>query len=387
MTAKSIVYRYLALVLLRLFRVRARSQFHDAMQISYRCIFVRWPVFRALKDYSSLFWGIVQGTHAFICFNQYSKHYILIMPIHRKSPGIVYAVASGSQPGIYFDWKDGAERAIRGVGNAQFQSFPSIAQAQRYLKTHGYDTLKKEEDTNGGSGSGSGVSGGLWITKSRNPILYSVPHTMDHKNLEESDSSNQNDNNNNHSNNNHKKRVFVTTDTSTPTTNTTDGSTNTAIESSTGMVASRGNALKRQRQRQHPRQHPSQQEQPPTLDSCQQRAIDAARNGENVFLTGVAGTGKSLVTKLIYEHALARLGNNKKKVALCAPTGMAAVGLGLQGQTIHSFAGLKIPSRASDFQSIHSRGNQQKWRTIECLIIDEVGMLSGDFLDWLDIHV
>lgn len=37
---------------------------------------------------------------------------------------------------------------------------------------------------------------------------------------------------------------------------------------------------------------------PPDFDPIQQEAIDAAMNGKNVFLTGVAGTGKSLVTKV-----------------------------------------------------------------------------------------
>lgn len=36
----------------------------------------------------------------------------------------------------------------------------------------------------------------------------------------------------------------------------------------------------------------------PTFDAVQQEAIDAAMAGKNVFLTGVAGTGKSLVTKV-----------------------------------------------------------------------------------------
>jgi hypothetical protein len=37
---------------------------------------------------------------------------------------------------------------------------------------------------------------------------------------------------------------------------------------------------------------------PPDFDAVQQEAIDAAMTGKNVFVTGVAGTGKSLVTKV-----------------------------------------------------------------------------------------
>lgn len=104
-------------------------------------------------------------------------------------------------------------------------------------------------------------------------------------------------------------------------------------------------------------------------------------------LLGVAGTGKSLVTRLIYEQAVQRYGNKKKHVGLCAPTGMASVGLGANGQTLHTLAGVKVPSRASDFGSMNSVTNRRKWNDIQCLILDECGMLSADFLDWLDVHV
>ena len=36
----------------------------------------------------------------------------------------------------------------------------------------------------------------------------------------------------------------------------------------------------------------------PDFDNVQQEAVNAAMNGFNVFVTGVAGTGKSLVTKV-----------------------------------------------------------------------------------------
>jgi ATP-dependent DNA helicase PIF1 len=105
--------------------------------------------------------------------------------------------------------------------------------------------------------------------------------------------------------------------------------------------------------------------------------------GKNVFITGVAGTGKSLVTQLIVKNAKAV----KHEVAVAAPTGFAAVNLNLGAQTVHSLAGVKVPQRARDFGSIHSRANAKKWRNIEVLVIDEVGMLTADFLDWLDVNV
>jgi viroplasmin and RNaseH domain-containing protein len=53
------------------------------------------------------------------------------------------------------------------------------------------------------------------------------------------------------------------------------------------------------------------------FDTIQQEAIDAAFEGRNVFITGVAGTGKSLVTTKIVNDAKAM----RKEIAVAAPTG------------------------------------------------------------------
>jgi transcriptional regulator with GAF, ATPase, and Fis domain len=53
------------------------------------------------------------------------------------------------------------------------------------------------------------------------------------------------------------------------------------------------------------------------FDTIQQEAIDAAFEGRNVFITGVAGTGKSLVTAKIVNDAKAM----RKEIAVAAPTG------------------------------------------------------------------
>mgnify|MGYP002792006012 CR=1 FL=1 len=62
------------------------------------------------------------------------------------------------------------------------------------------------------------------------------------------------------------------------------------------------------------------------LNDEQQKAYDAMCAGENVFLTGNAGTGKSfIIKKFIEEH--------KKRTVVCAPTGIAANNIG--GVTLH----------------------------------------------------
>jgi len=109
------------------------------------------------------------------------------------------------------------------------------------------------------------------------------------------------------------------------------------------------------------------------LNSKQRLAVDQTLNGENILITGPAGTGKSYTIK----HIIELLNNNKKNVGLTATTGTAAFIIG--GQTIHSFLGLGIndSSLADIFINIKKHSNIYK-RLVELdvLIIDEVSMLD-----------
>ena len=66
----------------------------------------------------------------------------------------------------------------------------------------------------------------------------------------------------------------------------------------------------------------------PKLSTEQQAVYDRIEHTrEHVFVTGRAGTGKStLLNHLSW--------NTSKQIVVCAPTGVAALGVG--GQTIHS---------------------------------------------------
>ena len=109
------------------------------------------------------------------------------------------------------------------------------------------------------------------------------------------------------------------------------------------------------------------------LNIKQRIAVDQTINGENILITGPAGTGKSYTIKYIIEL----LNSNKKNVGLTATTGTAAFIIG--GQTIHSFMGLGIcdSSLADIFINIKKHSNIYK-RLVELdvLIIDEVSMLD-----------
>lgn len=118
------------------------------------------------------------------------------------------------------------------------------------------------------------------------------------------------------------------------------------------------------------------------------------QTNRHIFLTGKAGTGKTTFLKYIKE-------NSGKKIAVLAPTGVAAINAG--GVTIHSFFllpfGTYIYNHRSDWGESDShifnrnqllsklRFNHNKLellRELELLVIDEISMVRADVLDAVD---
>lgn len=95
-----------------------------------------------------------------------------------------------------------------------------------------------------------------------------------------------------------------------------------------------------------------------------------------LFITGKAGTGKSTLLRHFVE-------NTSKKVALLAPTGIAA--LNIHGQTIHSF--FHFPPRPIQPQDIKRYPDAELYRKIDLLIIDEVSMVRADLMDGIDLFL
>ena len=104
---------------------------------------------------------------------------------------------------------------------------------------------------------------------------------------------------------------------------------------------------------------------------------------ENIFITGVGGTGKTKIIQEIAKDAKKK----EKKYQVCAMTGCAAVLLNCQANTLHSWAGLGL-ARGSikDVISrvVKSKFRRKNWNSIELLIIDEVSMLSEKLFIILD---
>jgi len=106
--------------------------------------------------------------------------------------------------------------------------------------------------------------------------------------------------------------------------------------------------------------------------------------GNNIFITGPGGTGKSMLIRSIYEHAY----NHHKNIHITALTGCAAVVLHKQAKTIHSWAGVGLGagSLESIIKKIRSNIYSKKiWETTEILIVDEVSMLSQKLFELLAV--
>ncbi|NLA65393.1 MAG: AAA family ATPase [Leucobacter sp.] len=95
---------------------------------------------------------------------------------------------------------------------------------------------------------------------------------------------------------------------------------------------------------------------------------------EHLFITGRAGTGKST----ILNHLAF---NTSKIIAVCAPTGVAALNVG--GQTIHSL--LRLPTGViADHELDQPTDLKKMLAAIDTLVIDEISMVSADLMDAID---
>jgi ATP-dependent DNA helicase PIF1 len=143
------------------------------------------------------------------------------------------------------------------------------------------------------------------------------------------------------------------------------------------------------------------------LSEEQLSGISLIESGRNVFLTGQAGTGKSTLTAaLVARHA------KTKGLYVCGSTGIAAFNLAdrlardLPGSveppkvtTLHRWSGVGLgPDKDMPndvffrewFENRMTRskmGAMQRARSARCLVLDEVSMIPGRLLDYLDWHL
>jgi ATP-dependent DNA helicase PIF1 len=120
------------------------------------------------------------------------------------------------------------------------------------------------------------------------------------------------------------------------------------------------------------------------LGPSQLKAFAKIVNGESLFVTGSAGTGKTELLRRVIKQWL----SNGTKFAITASTGIAAIGVG--GKTFHSFMWLRPDDEDSAVTSDHIfdrlvksksfKFYQNTMRSLESLVIDEISMLGPDLL-------
>ncbi len=112
----------------------------------------------------------------------------------------------------------------------------------------------------------------------------------------------------------------------------------------------------------------------------QQLALEIMLDGQNVFLTGAAGSGKTYIL-----NQFIRLAKSEgKHVSVTATTGLAASHLG--GTTIHSWSGIGIYDELpGNFADGISKGRREIIEKTDVLIIDEISMLHDYRLDMVDV--
>ena len=108
-------------------------------------------------------------------------------------------------------------------------------------------------------------------------------------------------------------------------------------------------------------------------------ALEIMLSGENIFLTGAAGSGKTFTLNRFIKLAK----NSGKKVSVTATTGLAATHLG--GNTIHAWSGIGIYDYLSKkfFEKI-PKTRMEIIKNTDILVIDEISMLHDFRLDMVE---
>ena len=113
----------------------------------------------------------------------------------------------------------------------------------------------------------------------------------------------------------------------------------------------------------------------------QNSALNILKTGNNVFITGSAGTGKTyLLNQFIFY-----LKSRKIAPTVVAPTGIAASHL--QGQTIHSYFSLGIRADIDSYyieSLLEKKYLQTRFSKLKVLIVDEISMVSPEMFSSMD---
>ena len=120
-----------------------------------------------------------------------------------------------------------------------------------------------------------------------------------------------------------------------------------------------------------------------SLSPEQKYAYKQFVKGENLFITGPGGSGKTQLIHSFVQHCKVV----KKEIAVCALTGCASVLLNMKAKTIHSWAGIKLAKGTKDkiIQDVlKNKKATNNWKKVEVLVVDEVSMMSSKIFEILE---
>ncbi len=113
----------------------------------------------------------------------------------------------------------------------------------------------------------------------------------------------------------------------------------------------------------------------------QKDALEILKMGQNVFLTGPAGSGKTFVLN----EYISYLKQSGVEVAITASTGIASTHI--NGMTIHAWSGLGIKSVLTEYDleaMVEKQYLYKRFEKTQVLVIDEISMLSGTQLTMIE---
>jgi len=118
--------------------------------------------------------------------------------------------------------------------------------------------------------------------------------------------------------------------------------------------------------------------------SVEQRyVLQKFKKGENIFVTGPGGTGKTHLIQFLLQYA------NKinKHIDVCAMTGCAALLLKCNATTLHSWSGIKLARGTKKHvidNVLRNKNCISLWKRSNGLILDEVSMLSRKIFEIIE---
>jgi len=121
------------------------------------------------------------------------------------------------------------------------------------------------------------------------------------------------------------------------------------------------------------------------MNAKQQSAFEAIIKGENILLTGSAGTGKSFVMTQVIKWAR----DNDKKIGVTASTGLSAYLI--RGRTIHSYLGIglgkKSPEIMAQFVMKKNKPLFKRLIALDMLLIDEISMIDAELFEKISVFL